>query len=125
MTSSGGVGYGRVMWRPVSGPRGLVRWRTGRSDGRWGADATLSWRDVDVTWVGSIRRVVSGSIGPLMVRWQYWQAASRYDVGATRGSGLTSPSDTFREVMSGHRGRLDIDLDRRMGKPESDGRWVA
>ena len=121
MTSSGGVGYGRVMWQPMSGPRGLVRWQTGRSDGRWDADATLSWRDVDVTWVGSIRRVVSGSIGPLIVRGRYWQAASRYNLGAARGTALTSPSDTFRALKDGDRGRSEIAEDRRMGGPGSDG----
>lgn len=38
MTSLGGVEYGRVTWRPVSGPQGLLRWQTGRSDGGSGAD---------------------------------------------------------------------------------------
>lgn len=47
MTSSGGVGYGRVTWRPVSGPRGLLRWRTAWIHGGPGADATLS----GMTWV--------------------------------------------------------------------------
>ena len=44
MMSSGGVGYGRVTWRPVSGPRGWGTWRTAQGDGGSGADVTLRWR---------------------------------------------------------------------------------
>lgn len=68
--------------------------------------------------------MVSGNFGPLFVRGWYWQAASRYNLGATHGTALTSPSDTFREVNSGHRGTPDINMGHRMGKPRSDGRRV-
>ena len=44
MTSSDGVGYGRVTWRPVSGPRGRVMWWTDRSDGGADTPAGLSWQ---------------------------------------------------------------------------------
>ena len=52
MTSSGGVGYVRVTWRPVSGPRGLVRWQTEWSNVRLSADAGPTWHDVGVMWAG-------------------------------------------------------------------------
>ena len=49
MTSLGGVKYGRVTWRSVSGPRGLLRWRTARIHGGRGGDAMVRWHDVEVT----------------------------------------------------------------------------
>lgn len=52
MTSAGGVKYGRVTWWPVSGPRGLLRWQTGRSDSGSGADAALTWHDMGMVWAG-------------------------------------------------------------------------
>ena len=44
---------------------------------------------------------------------------------ATRGRGLTSPSDRFRALMFRRRGWSDIAVGRRMGGPRSDGRRAA
>ena len=64
-----------MTWRSVSGPHGRGTWQTARDDGGLGADVVLTrqWRGGDV---GPIGRTVSGNIGSLKVRAQFWQEAA-------------------------------------------------
>ena len=89
---------------------GVVRWQTGvamvdgargRGDDA-GSDAPLTLAD---RW---------RNIGPLMLRKGICQRGLRYDLGATRGPGLTSASDRYRTISFGRRGRSDIHVNRRM-----------
>jgi len=95
--------------------------------------------DIDADWMGhgggtrqgagrrgetGQRKTGSGKwydIGPLFVRGWYWQVASRYNLGAMRGTALTSADVKFWALMSGHRRWSEIDEGCRMGKPRSDG----
>ena len=63
-------------------------------------------------------------IAPLLIRKWSCHRGLRYAVGATRGRGLTSPSDRYRKLTYGRRGRSDIHVSRRMKGARSDGRRV-
>jgi hypothetical protein len=63
-------------------------------------------------------------IAPLFIRKWSCQRGLRYAVGATRGRGLTSPSDRYRKVIYRRRGRSDMHVGRWMKGARSDGRRV-
>ena len=76
------------------------------------------WFAVDC---GRGRSTTHSDFGTPFVRGRKWQAASRYNLGATRGPTLTSWSDGFRKLTGGCEGCSEIAVSRRMGGPRSDG----
>lgn len=92
MTSSGDVAS--YDWST-----GIVRWRTYQ---RGGGRRSWCGGGVAVTWwwqghgkTGGKRKSGNGFLGPPTIRRWFCQRATREIVRATRGRGLTSPSDSF------------------------------